>query len=627
MGDSDEARDDGGGPPAGGVFSVGRGPPGAPPEGPIVLGGIAGSPGVGVGEAIVLEPHTVTYVRRQVRPHELDDEEARFVAAVSVVQHELSCIVDKDRAEASVEQSILEAYVLMVGDETLRRAVRDNIRTHLQCAEWAVSSAIEVFSAALAAQEDAYLRERYHDFEFVGERLLRALTGAAARRAIPETLEPGILLARDVSPADLVAVGRDRLRAIATEVGTKTSHTAILARAMQIPCVLGVEGLLAHAVSGQRVVVDGIRGTVTLRPTDEDIEKGALRGERQKHLASTLRVDLARRAALASGEVVTIGANLELAGEAAQAAVSGADGVGLYRTEYLYAERSDFPSEDEQAEQYASVARCFAGRPVTMRTFDVGADKHVPSFALPPERNPALGLRAVRIALIRPSVFETQLRAMIRASAFGDVRIMIPMIATLREVHEVKRMFQRALADVDAAGHRRAPHIPLGVMVEVPAVALLADLFAPHVGFFSIGTNDLTQYTLAADRTSPALASLASPFDPSVLRLVRRVVQVSTEADKPLSVCGAMASDPLAALLLVGLGIRNLSMEPAAIPEIKAALARVTRAELEHVARQAIDLPTAEDVEHLLAVTFASRLFDLLSGDAGNAPANAALAG
>jgi phosphotransferase system enzyme I (PtsI) len=215
---------------------------------------------------------------------------------------------------------------------------------------------------------------------------------------------------------------------------------------------------------------------------------------------------------------------------------------------------------------------------------------------------------------------------MIRASAHGDIRVMVPMIATLREVHEVKRMFHRALADVDAAGHPRAAHVPLGIMVEVPSVALLADLFAPHVGFFSIGTNDLIQYTLAADRTSPQLASLASPFDPSVLRLIRRVVQVSAETDKALSVCGAMASDPLAALLLVGLGIRSLSMEPAAIPEIKATLARVTRAEVEHVARQALDLPTSEDVEHLLAVTFASRLFDLLSGDAENAPRPASVA-
>lgn len=586
----------------------------------LVLSGIAGAPGVGVGEAVVLEPRTMSYVRRQVRPQEMDDEEARFAGAVRLVQHELTSIVDRDRDPESVEWSILEAYVLMVSDETLAKAVRENIRTHLQCVEWAVSAAIEVFCAALAAQEDAYLRERCHDFQFVGERLLRALTGAGSRRSLAEVEGPCVLLARDISPADVVAIGRQRLRAIATEVGTKTSHTAILARALGIPCVLGVEGLVQNAVSGQHVVVDGMRGTVTLRPSEADMEQGALRGERQKLLASSLREAVARTTTLASGEPVSLNANLELADEAESAAASGADGVGLYRTEYLYAERHDLPDEEEQLRQYARVASLFRGRQVTMRTFDVGADKNVPSFALPPERNPALGFRAVRIALVRRELFETQLRAMIRASAHGDVRIMIPMIATLREVHEVKTIFAQCLAEIDAAGQPRAPHIPLGVMVEVPSVALLADLFAPQVGFFSIGTNDLIQYTLAADRTSPQLAHLASPFDPSVLRLIRRVVQVSTETDKPLSVCGAMASDPLAALLLVGLGIRNLSMEPAAIPEIKAALGRVSRAEVEQVARQALDLPTAADVEHLLAVTFASRVFDLLSGDAENAP-------
>lgn len=596
---------------------------GMPPEitdEPITLVGIAGAPGVGVGEAIVLEPRTVSYVRRSVSAEEVADEERRFFGAVRLVQHELSCIVDKDKREQSIEWSILEAYVLMVGDETLARAVCDNIRAQLQCVEWAVSTAIETLSAALAAQEDPYLRERSHDFEFVGERLLRALTGAGARRSLPETTEPCVLLARDVSPADLVAVGRDRIFAIATEIGTRTSHTAILARAMQIPCVLGVEGLLDHAVSGQRVVVDGLRGAVTLRATTEDVERGALRGERQKRLATSLRVDVARPAALASGETVAMYANLELSGDAETASTSGADGVGLYRTEFLYAERHDLPTEEEQTAHYTKVVKLFRGRPVTIRTFDVGADKNVPSFGLPPERNPALGFRAVRIALARREIFGAQLRAIVRASAHGDVRVMVPMVATLRELHQAHEAFREAIAAVDAAGHPRAAQIPLGVMIEVPSVAILADLFAPHAAFFSIGTNDLIQYTLAVDRTSPQLAALASPFDPSVLRLIHRVVQVARATEKPLSVCGAMASDPLAALLLVGLGMRSLSMEPAAIPEIKAALLRVTREELELVARQALDLPTAQDVEHLLAVSFAPRVFDLLSGDAANAP-------
>jgi phosphotransferase system enzyme I (PtsI) len=447
-----------------------------------------------------------------------------------------------------------------------------------------------------------------------------ALTGSTSARAIPKLTEPSVIVAHDLSPADLLALGQEFLLAIATEIGTKTSHTAIVARALEIPSVLGVPELLDNVTSGDRVVVDGLRGMVTLRPTDEMVSKGVSRGQRHQALTKHLLGDIRRQTDLSSGEVVHLVANIEFSHEAAYAVEHGAEGVGLYRTEFLYVDRATLPTEEEQLEHYREVLRAMDGRPVTFRTFDIGGDKSAGLLSLPREPNPALGLRAIRLALAHPEVLAAQLRAMIRASAYGDVRIMVPMIASLREWVEVRRIFEAALKRIDDERTPRAKDIPLGMMVEVPSAAILSDVFAAHAAFLSLGTNDLVQYTLAVDRTSQHLAHLASHFDPAVLRLARGVAEAAHHHDKPISVCGAMAGDPLAALLLVGLGFRTLSMEPAAIPEIKEALHRVSLEEAVSVAEEALHQSNAEDIEHLLAVSFAPRLFDLLSGEESAGP-------
>lgn len=578
------------------------------------LPGIAASPGVAVGTSLVLAPQTITYVRRALRSAEIEGELARFKAAVAAAQDELRAMGARSGGSRN-EQSIIEAYLLMVADETLAREVEGHVRRDRRCAEWAVSSAIEAFAAQLSSQNDAYLRERSHDFEFVGERLLSALTGAGSRRELPRLTGQVVLVAHDVSPADLLALGREHLLAIATEIGTRTSHTAIVARALEIPAVLGVEGLLGHVSSGDRIIVDGLRGSVIARPGDEAVTTGLGRGQRHEALTRLLLSDVHRRTQLLDGEPIELLANIEFSHEARFAVDHGAEGIGLYRTEFLYSDQRSLPSEEEQLEHYRSVVETLDGRPVVFRTFDMGADKPVGSLVLPSQANPALGLRAVRLALEHPELLLTQLRAMLRASVEGDVRIMVPMVSSLREWHEVKKLFDRAVAEVDQRRQPRAASVPLGMMVEVPSVALLIDRFAPHASFLSLGTNDLTQYTLAVDRTSPQLARLASHFDPAVLRLVHGVIRGARAADRPLTVCGAMASDPLASILLVGMGLRRFSVEPAAIPELKEALHRVSLGEAEAVAEEALELTMAEDVEHLLASLFAPRLFDLLSGD------------
>jgi phosphotransferase system enzyme I (PtsI) len=339
----------------------------------------------------------------------------------------------------------------------------------------------------------------------------------------------------------------------------------------------------------------------------------------KKHIALVrhLREDRDKQAATADGIAVHLRANIEFVAEAPLAIDHGAEGIGLYRTEFLYVDRAAPPDEDEQYEVYRGVLETMHPRPVTLRTFDIGGDKFVSTFQVPPEMNPALGLRAVRLALSRPDVFLAQLRAMVRASAHGEMRIMIPMIASLREFEEVRRLLGVALREVNARGQKHAPTIPLGVMIEVPGAAVMADLFARSADFLSLGTNDLVQYALAIDRTSRSLAYLASPFDPAILRLIVTSVTAAQRYDRPISVCGAMASDPLAAVLLIGLGVRELSMEAAAIPEIKEALHRVSTAEAEAVAAEALRQESAEDVERCLAAAFAPRLFDLLADAAG----------
>jgi phosphotransferase system enzyme I (PtsI) len=388
-----------------------------------------------------------------------------------------------------------------------------------------------------------------------------------------------------------------------------------MARALEIPTVVGVSELLSRVVNGNTVIVDGLRGIVIVNPSPSDLEEARARAGRHVAFAKGLQGIRDRAAATKDGTAIMLRANVELPAEAILARDQGADGIGLYRTEFLYIDRAVPPTEDQQFEIFKAVVEAMAPKQVTLRTFDIGGDKFVSNFMVPPEMNPMLGLRAVRLALSRPDVFLEHLRAMVRATAYGDVRIMVPMIAGVSELRQVRVLLEQAQADVRRRGQPCADEIPLGVMIEVPSAAVMADFLAQEAAFLSLGTNDLIQYCLAIDRTSRSLAYLASPFDPSILRLIAGVIRAGEDWGRPVSVCGAMASDPLAALLLLGLGIRDFSMEAAAIPEIKESLRRVTLDEAEIVAAEAMIHRTAADVEHCVAAAFAPRLYDLLAGE------------
>jgi phosphotransferase system enzyme I (PtsI) len=512
---------------------------------------------------------------------------------------------------------ILEAYEMMLADPTLHERVEKRIRHDKKCAEWAVSEACEeivaMFGPPDAAEKDAYMLERRHDIEFVGDRLLRALVGETAHHAV-RLDEPMIVVARDLSPADTASMVREPALAFITCVGTRTSHTSIMARALEIPAVVGVADAITAIRTGDMLVVDGLTGLVIVHPTDQSMKDARQRSE--QHLAFARRLLSARHkpCVTADGVPVALKANVELPAEAILAVDHGAQGIGLYRTEFLYIDRTTQPGEDEQYEVYRAIVEAVSPQPVTLRTFDIGGDKFASTFQMPAEMNPALGLRAVRLALKQPEVFLTQLRAMVRASAHGDVRIMVPMVASVHEMRDVKRLLAQATEQVRARGHAFEEHIPLGMMIEVPAAAVLADVFAKEADFFSLGTNDLVQYALAIDRASQSLAAQASPFNPAILRMIRYVTDVGERCHRPVSLCGAMASDPLAACLLVGLGLRDLSMEAAAIPEIKEAIRRLTVEEAKTVATLALECDSAEAVEEVLVRELAPRLIDLLAG-------------
>ncbi|NUO47416.1 MAG: phosphoenolpyruvate--protein phosphotransferase [Polyangiaceae bacterium] len=592
-----------------------------------LLYGIAGSPGVAIGRAIVIGNPRHQVPRRHALPESHPAELARFKRATERARMQLKGVAT-NLGSVSAAHSVIEAYALMVEDPMLAQEVERLIRSENRCAEWAVALAVESIAGQLSRANDPYLRERSRDIEFVGEHLLR---GFASQSAGYPRIPRGdiILFARDLSPADTASIvtGGSEVSgapiipgstviAFVTEGGTRTSHTSITARALKLPAVVGVGDVFDSITTGDLVVVDGLRGLVIVHPDETSLLDARGRGERYNALRDALALARELAARTLDGTTVAVRANVENPDEARQAREVGAEGVGLYRTEYLYVDRLHPPTEDEQLTAFKGVLDAMGNLPVVLRTFDIGGDKFVSTFKLPPELNPMLGLRAIRLAKTRPEVFLDHLRAMIRATASGDVRLMVPMVSSVEELRWAKRMLETACDQLRERGEEVPEHIPLGVMVEVPGAALLADHFAREAAFMSIGTNDLIQYTLAVDRSSRRLAYLASPFHPAVLRLIDRVVRAGETWQCPVSVCGAMAGDPLAAVVLLGLGVREFSMEVSAIPEIRETFRRVSVEEAQRVAERVLDLSSAEEVDQLVVETFAPRLHDILAGEA-----------
>ena len=591
------------------------------------LRGIPAAPGIAIGAALVMGDARAVAVQRAIDESEISQELDRFEAAKAAARIELRRVAEgtEFNANAPVARefdanafsggdpaAILEAYVAMLNDPELDDRVRRHIAVNRQNAEAAVCTASDEITKLFSAAKDAYIQERRHDVAFVCDLVLRALVQKEPERGLLASTAT-IVLARDLSPADTAGVVRERALGFSTERGSRTSHTAIMARALEMPAVLGVEGLLRAVTTGDMVVVDGFRGEVILHPSASTLAAAEARLFAHHAFLRTLRETNGGDAGTADGVRIELLANVELAAEARVAEGHGAEGIGLFRTEFLYIDRSTPPTEDEQFAIYRETILAMNGKPVVLRTFDIGGDKFASSFEVPPELNPALGLRAVRLALSRPEVLLVQLRAMARASAFGDLRILVPMVSQVAEMKKVRELLAQAVAEIRARGKATADTIPLGMMIEVPSAAILADVFARHADFFSLGTNDLVQYLLAVDRTNTELAPLASPYDPAALRLIANVAREAEAAGIPLSICGAMASDLHALPLLVGLGLRKLSMEPATIRTVKAALRRLDAATCRTIATRALQAESATEVRAMVHEATESLLSDLLA--------------
>jgi phosphotransferase system enzyme I (PtsI) len=572
-----------------------------------VLHGLGVSPGVAIGPAFITEDGEVPVPERRIESDDIPAERQRFEQAVQFSLKQLKKLKGKALAlpeSASEEMGyLLDAHVAMLSNSRLVRGVERRIREDRINAERAVQMEIAAIGESFAAMEDVYLAQRIDDVRVVGARLLRNLTQTpyAAFSRLPEGT---VILAEDLSPADTALMDPRRVVGFAAVLGGSESHTAIMARALGLPAVLAVAGLFGEVQPGDAVVIDGSTGTVVLNPTAATIERYEERRDEfrkeQRQLARLKRVPAVTR----DGEEITLEANLELPRELGQAVAAGAQGLGLVRTEFLYMNRDDLPDEEEQYQAYKTLLKGMEGKPVTIRTLDVGGDKIAAPLTegLGAEGgNPALGLRAIRLSLKERKLLDAQLAAILRAGAHGPVRILLPMVCTLTEVRSVREALQQVARRLKRRGLEIADQLPpLGVMIEIPGAALAADALASESDFFAIGTNDLIQYTLAIDRGDEQVAYLYNPLHPAVLRLIQFAIEAALRARIPVSVCGEMAGDPRYTALLLGLGIRELSMAPGNISRVKRRIRHLDLLAAQRRARAIMDQMDEERIASLL---------------------------
>jgi phosphotransferase system enzyme I (PtsI) len=566
--------------------------------------GIAVSPGVAIGPALVLDSEWFRIPQRVIPPSQIDHECQRLRQALAQAAAETRANQEAVSAKLGPQYgAIFAAHALMLTDPTLVQEIEALVRTNHFAVEYAVSRVIRRYAKALESIEGGYLADRVADLFDIEKRILRHLLGQR-REQLRDLREPVIVLAHDLTPSETAALDPQRVHAFATEAGGRASHTAIVAGVLNIPAVVGLGPFITDVSGGDRVIVDGHHGLLIIDPDEETLHRYEQVQASFRSQASQLAELRSLPAQTRDGVRVLLLGNIEFPQESGPCLEHGAEGVGLYRTEFLYLGRQTHPTEAEHLEAYLTVLRTMGPqRPVVIRTLDLGADKFLPGGSgrrAAPEHNPFLGLRSVRLCLQNLTLFKTQMRAILRASAFGDVRIMFPMISTLLELRQCKMILAEVKEDLEEEGLAFNPRLPVGTMIEVPSAAILAEQLAREVDFFSIGTNDLIQYTLAADRNNETVSTLYSPGDPAVLRLIEHVVRAAAQHNIAVNVCGEMSGDPLYTMLLLGMGIRQLSVTPHSIPAIKRVIRSVTVEESVAVAQEAMRLETARDVNNYL---------------------------
>ena len=557
--------------------------------------GISGSRGVAVGNVYRYIQEEIVIPDYTVAEDKVEEEIGMFAAAMAATLKQLDTIRQKALDEMGPEEAaIFEAHMQIAQDPSLSDGIKSLVESSHTNVVAATAQTIETFANIFLGMEDPYMRERGADIKDIGDRLMRNMLGMNPR-GLSHISGEVILVAQDLAPSDTASLDKNVVKGIVTAAGGPTSHAAIMARTLEIPAVMGV-GDIESFVDGDKAVVLGTDGIVEINPSDADWAEYTNQAAAFQEELKRLRESANLEATTTDGHHVELFGNIGKAKDAKNALTMGAQGIGLYRTEFLYMENDELPAEDVQFEEYKKVAQDMKGKPVIIRTMDIGGDKELKCLDLPSEMNPFLGYRAIRISLNRPDIFKVQLRALLRASAFGDIHIMYPMIASVEEVKQANVMLDECKEELTAEGKEFNKGIKVGIMIEVPAAAVISPILAKYVDFFSIGTNDLCQYTLAVDRMNEAIGSLYQPLHPGVLRLIKHVIDASHEQGKFTGMCGELAGDPVATMILLGLGLDEFSMTASSIPIIKNILRSVSKAECEEVANKALTMDTAEEI-------------------------------
>jgi phosphotransferase system enzyme I (PtsI) len=559
--------------------------------------GIGVSPGIVIGKAATLERQRATFIPRKVAAEQVISEVKRFEAAIEESKRQLEEVKQRILEKGLGQHAyILDVHLKLMEDRMLRDETIKMIKEQQVNTEWALKVTLDKLSDAFDAIEDEYLKERKEDIKHVVDRILRNLTGRELRQI--EDLEGEVIVvAHDLSPADTIQLNLQRVIGFVTDVGGKTSHTAIVSRSLEIPAVVGLEDITAYVAGAEQIIIDGTDGLVVVDPTPETIKAYQLKQQHYRYLERELLKYAPLTAETQDGYYVTLQANIELIEEIPAVIQYGAAGVGLYRTEYLYLNRKTLPNEEEHFEVYKQLVQQLAPYPVTIRTLDLGGDKFASHIELAEEMNPAMGLRAIRFCLKEQGIFKTQLKGILRASTYGKVKILLPMISGVEELRQVKAIVEDVKDELKTNRVSFDPEIPLGVMIEIPSAAITADILACEADFFSIGTNDLIQYSLAIDRVNEHVSYLYEPLHPANLRNIKGVVDIAHQEGIEVGICGEMAADPLYTLIFLGLGLDELSMHPLAIPRVKKVLRRSTHTAGVRVLKEVLQFATAKETE------------------------------
>ncbi len=575
------------------------------------LVGIGSSPGIAIGESFLLHRDRKTVMPRAISADEVVEEVETFKRALEMSQAQLREVKQGVTDQSLIDHLyIIDTHLMILEDEMLVRDTIKIIEEDQVNAEAALYRTINKFKNVFSGIEDEYLRERLSDIESIGERVLCNLSGET-RQSLADIDQKVVVIAHDLSPADTLQIDREKIIGFVTDVGGRTSHTSILARSLGVPAVVGLETATSLVPGGIPVIMDGTNGTLILNPSEMTFKEYLRKKQDYEYQERELLSYKELPAVTRDGFRVSLQSNIELPMEISLALSQGTEGVGLMRSEFLFMGRTEPPNEEEQLEAYLEVVERMAPHPVTIRTLDVGGDKFVPEINLSDEINPAMGLRGIRFSLNEKEMFNIQLRAILRASAKGPVRVMFPMITGVAELRECLKRLKVAKSELRHEGKKFNESIPVGIMIETPSAALIADQLAREVDFFSIGTNDLIQYCLAVDRANEHIAYLYEPLHPAVLRALSMVCKAAENNGIAVSMCGEMAGDPLYTMILLGLGISELSMNPSGIPRVKRILRQVDRSAGQDILGELLDLPTAKEIIQRLEGRMAALFPDL----------------